>query len=207
MTILGAERRRLSGPHGPTFQHQLSEAIAVQRARMDKAAEEEKARKVVGDASRKRLLSSGEESTDAKRQKLEQDAAATSAAFLAGFDFTSLPAALITELVVANLQAFTEPVLISLVQAYREKPAANQSPQASTSTRSGPKSGPSSNILPVPVPAVKPEPVDPLKMDIEEEEIEYEPDKLNMEVCHKRSIFWGTLMKCIPAVRRSHCRR
>ena len=202
MTILGAERRQLSGPHGPTFQHQLSEAIAVQRARMDKAAEEEKARKVAGEASRKRLLSSGEDSTDAKRQKLEQDAAATSAAFLAGFDFTSLPAALITELVVANLQAFTEPVLISLVQAYREKPAANRSLQASTSTRSGPESGPSSNILPVPVPAVKPEPVDPLKMDIEEEEIEYEPDKLNMEVCYNRSISWGSLMKCFPAFRR-----
>ena len=29
---------------------------------------------------------------------------------------------------------------------------------------------------------VKEEPLDPLKMDIDDEEIEYEPDKLNLEV-------------------------
>ena len=166
---------------------------------MDKAAEEERVRKATaGEASKKRPLSSGEESTDAKRQKLEQDAAATSAAFLAGFDFSSLPAALITELVVANLRAFTEPALISLVQAYREKHA---------TPRGAPEPGPSSNIPPVPAPAVKAEPVDPLKMDIEEEEIEYEPDKLNMEVRHNRSIFRGCQMKRIPAFRRWSYRR
>lgn len=31
---------------------------------------------------------------------------------------------------------------------------------------------------------VKAEPVDPLQMDIDEEEIEYEPEKLNEEVCN-----------------------
>lgn len=195
---------QLSGPHGPTFQHQLSEAIAVQRTRMEKATSEERARK---EASKKRSLSLGGESSDAKRQKLEQDAAATSAAFLAGFDFTSLPAALITELVVANLQAFTEPALISLVQAYQEKHATNQAPQASTSAQSAPEPGPSSSVFPPPVPAVKAEPVDPLKMDIDEEEIEYEPDKLNMEVRGNRSNFLGSLLTCVPAFRRrTYCR-
>jgi symplekin len=32
------------------------------------------------------------------------------------------------------------------------------------------------------VPVVKDEPVDPLQMDIDQDELEYEPDKLNEEV-------------------------
>lgn len=145
---------------------------------MDRASAEEKARKAAAaEASKKRPVSASGEGSDSKRQKLEPD---TSAAFLAGFDFTSLPVALITELVVANLQAFTEPTLHTLVQTYRDsrapvlppaKPASIAEPEPTASAASAPSA-----------PAVKQEPIDPLKMDIDEEEMEYEPDRLNMEV-------------------------
>jgi len=96
------------------FAQQINEALAVQGARIDKASSDEKARRIAtaaaaAESTKKRPLPASNETSDAKRQKLEPDATSSSAAFLAGFDFTSLPAALITELVVANLQAFADP--------------------------------------------------------------------------------------------------
>jgi symplekin len=156
---------------------------------MDKASADEKARRIAtaaaaAEATKKRPLSASNETSDAKRQKLEQDVTKTSAAFLAGFDFTSLPVALITELVVANLQAFTEPALAALIEAYRESSggASSASPAVTEPVPTTAKA--------VAVPPVKQEPIDPLKMDIDEEEMEYEPDKLNMEVHHKVFIYW-----------------
>ncbi|KAF7972766.1 hypothetical protein HWV62_17146 [Athelia sp. TMB] len=175
------------GPHGSAYNQQIHEALAVQGARMDRAASEEKARKAAAiEAGKKRPVSSSAEGSDTKRQKLEQD---SSAAFLAGFDFTSLPVALIIELVVANLQAFTEPTLHSLIQTYRSSrpPAAPlpaltsvSPPVPSTSAALAPAPPPAKSAPPGP--AVKEEPIDPLKMDIDEEEMEYEPDRLNLEV-------------------------
>ena len=49
-----------------------------------------------------------------------------------------------------------------------------------------PPSGPKADRVPVKETPVKSEPVDPLQMDIDEEDIEYEPEKLNEEV----SILW-----------------
>lgn len=172
------------GPHGATFAQQINEALAIQGARMDRAAADEKTRKaaaVVVEATKKRPISSSTEFSDAKRQKLEQDAASTSAAFLADFDFTSLPAALITELVVANLQAFAEPALNVLVQAYRESHSIGAAPSESATVAAS-EEKPAVDVKKVPA-ALKEEPIDPLNMDIDEEEMEYEPDKLNMEVC------------------------
>ena len=154
---------------------------------MDRASADEKARRIAtaaaaAEATKKRPLPVLNEASDAKRQKLEQDTTNTSAAFLADFDFTSLPVALITELVVANLQAFTEPALAALVETYRESrrtSAASSKPPDSTSAVSEPASINAKNAS---IPAMKQEPIDPLKMDIDEEEMEYEPDKLNMEV-------------------------
>ena len=40
---------------------------------------------------------------------------------------------------------------------------------------------------PPPAPAIKDEPVDPLQMDIDEDELEYEPDRLNEEVSDWRN--------------------
>lgn len=223
-------------PQGQPFASQIQTALAVQAARIEKVAFEEKQRK----AERKRppSASSTPEAPEAKRQKLEPQSSDT-AALLASFDFTTLPAALVTDLVVANLQAFSEAAFVEMVQAYRRGKAAPPAPAAGPSTSAGapppqaaqtpPPSAngqaayhpPSKSSTPIPTgpraaavaeasksatpvprdvressdirsmsrsppgtPPVKAEaePVDPLQMDIDEEEIEYEPDRLNLEV-------------------------
>ncbi|KAG5652625.1 hypothetical protein H0H81_004354 [Sphagnurus paluster] len=227
--MLHLSRTPANAPYVP----QLNEALAIQGVRMDKAASDEKKRKAAAQAAgidtRKRPLSVPTEPLDAKRPKLEPEpappaAASTSAnlSFLASFDFTSLPATLITELIVANLEAFTEPALIGLVQAFRESrglgtsvpsqaappapvaapapkiptgpraaqiQAENDAQRSSTSTPQGRQtrpipSGPNDHAqTPPPAPPqVKDEPVDPLQMDIDQDELEYEPDRLNEEL-------------------------
>jgi len=186
---------------------------------------DERARKAAAaDASRKRppsaLAPSAEES--AKRQKLEPDSAAA-ASVLASFDFSTLPAPLITELVLANLQAFSDQAIQTLVQTYLRSGRAQAAPQApmqqpfsvaspkpavaalpdapaalmasvsdgvpglSDDPQSATPPGGSapmadSDDLPPGFGNVKEEPLDPLQMDIDEDELEYEPDKLNLEV-------------------------
>ena len=176
---------------------------------MERAAAEEKARKAA--LKRPPSVSTDESKADPKRQKVDHTtppAAAHAASILSAFDFTSLPAALITELVVANLQAFSEDAFTTIVQAYKASspmvpapvpavmpaatPVAGPSilpPMTSTATDSEHASkkpeaavvdeGKEDRILSI----VKDEPVDPLQMDIDQDELEYEPDKLNLEVC------------------------
>jgi symplekin len=153
---------------------------------MDRAAAEDKIRKTAIAESRKRPASASEDGpSDAKRPKLDPDPATNntgSASFLAGFDFTSLPAPLITELIVANLQAFSESDLMALVQAHRQSRGIGNA-LASTSSAIPPPQEPAPPIsAPVAPSSVKSEPIDPLKMDIDEE-LEYEPDRINLEVC------------------------
>ncbi|KAJ3536396.1 hypothetical protein NM688_g6844 [Phlebia brevispora] len=212
----------MRGPGGSAYTTQIQTALSNQAARMEKAIAEDKARK---DALRKRPPSStpSQEGPESKRPKLETGGPAP-VTLLAGFDFTTLPAALVTELIVANLQAFSEAELMALVHAFRQKGGAQLAPaapgdnaEAGPSTTSGPSYGPPSTaastsattiaqpvrdesapprlITPSPdeyrTPSrsksptpmlVKEEPVDPLQMNIDEEEIEYEPDKLNLEL-------------------------
>lgn len=168
---------------------------------MDKASSDEKKRKA---DSRKRP-SVNEPAPDAKRPKLEPEPpAGTSASFLAAFDFTTLPAPLITELIVANLEAFTEPALIGLVHAYRQSrglnistPPAAPTPRPTHAPPSAPKavrqaSQEKREAERIPTPTIQPlaaalivkdEPIDPLQMDIDQDELEYEPDRLNEAVC------------------------
>jgi len=159
--------------------------------RMDKAVAEEKRRKA---DSRKRP-SSAIDSSDNKRIKLDSESSPTnSAAFLSSFDFTSLPATLITNLIVSNLEAFTEAQLIELVNAYCQSrgiqpsapliapgPTSSIVSAANTSISSGPNA--KTDISALPSSEAKEEAVDPLKMDIDEYEMEYEPERLNEEVC------------------------
>lgn len=196
-------------PGNSQYGPQINEILSIQGPRMEKAAAEEKKRRAAGiSESRKRPPAPSEAPTDSKRIKLENSSGG--AAFLAGFDFTTLPAALITELIVANLEAFTESELVSLVQAYRElkgislpapsKPEPTASASSSSSTPvpaskpipTGPRNAasaqppeplpPSRSKSPTPPAEPKAEPVDPLQMDIDEEEIEFEPERLNEEL-------------------------
>ena len=186
---------------------------------MEQAAEEEKQRKAA-DASRKRSSSAAPtpEGPDAKRVKLEPSGGATVASFLSGFDFTTLPSHLVTELIIANIQAFSEMQLEELIQTYKDNRATAQTAAttvaptptvavgvvvpslADSSTFNAPPIVPSRSKTPPPdaparsksppkapaamleAQAVKEEPIDPLQMDIDEDEIEYEPDRPNLEV-------------------------
>ena len=172
---------------------------------MEKAANDEKARKfALLESNRKRQqhpTPSLEEPSDSKRPKLEHENDATTS-FLATVDFTQLPVSLITDLIVANLQAFTEPVLLGLIQTYRQ----NQLASVPLTVIAGPLAeikAPTPIALPVklpnidhePTPEVEPlpvkEPVDPLKMDIDEVDLEYEPDRLNQEVSPRDPVMIG----------------
>ncbi|KIK09035.1 hypothetical protein K443DRAFT_672073 [Laccaria amethystina LaAM-08-1] len=210
---------RMSG--NTQYVPQINEALAQQGTRMDKAAAEEKKRKAAAIENRKRPSSApNEQPSDPKRAKLEPEPQPTTS-FLATFDFTSLPAPLIADLIVANLEAFTEPALIALVQAYRQKnalgsstppiapiPVAAKSAALATTPGHTPSptipTGPrraAHNIVEKPAtpvsqpvistPFVKEEPVDPLQMDIDEEEMEYEPSKLNEELSGGTSLEEG----------------
>lgn len=162
---------------------------------MEKAIAEERRRKAGSTEGRKRP-SSAIGPLENKRIKLENDtpAATNSAAFLSSFDFTSLPATLITNLIVSNLEAFTETQLTELVNTYRQSrgiqssgllntPAPSSTlPAVPSSNSSGPGINPDLGTLPVST-ENKEEAVDPLQMDIDEDEMEYEPEKLNKEVC------------------------
>lgn len=191
-------------PSSSAYTGQINETLEIQAMRMEKAAAEEKRRKA---ESKKRPPTSSVEPADNKRIKLETEA--SSAAILSSFDFTTLPASLITSLIVANLEAFTEAQLIAMVNSYRQSrglpvpapvqaPTVSEGPIADRPTIVAPipaiPTGPrklmqsvertATPTPPVATPPIKAEPVDPLKMDIDEEELEYEPEKLNEEVRH-----------------------
>lgn len=222
-------------PQGQHFQPQIHAALANQATRMEQAAADEKARKAA-EASRKRQTAATPvaEAPDSKRPKLEHDATAyehlkvpisSSSDAAPVFEFSALPASLVTDLIVANLQAFTENALIGLVQAYRHKKSSPAAVPGLPTSATPPPVGPSRPVAPpaaataaatdqasaTPPPAVprappsapradrerkqksatpppppvavkQEEPLDPLKMDIDDEEMEYEPDRLNLEV-------------------------
>jgi symplekin len=209
------------------FIPEITRALSEQSARMDRALIEEKQRRAAS-AMHKRPAPTPTTADlpDLKRPKLDGLAASNTAATaglssadtasaLVNFDFTTLAAPLITELIVANLQAFEEGELQKLVSAYlaaQSGPSSTSSPAAvpvppslGTSSRSQTgtpqpsttgKSVPHATTTPLPTePAanraatgtrkadesssgggvVKEEPVDPLKMDIDDEVEEESP--------------------------------
>uniref|UniRef100_D8Q373 Symplekin n=1 Tax=Schizophyllum commune (strain H4-8 / FGSC 9210) TaxID=578458 RepID=D8Q373_SCHCM len=204
----------------------VSEALSAQASRIEKAAQEEKMRR----AGKRPATDAGR--PDAKRAKLEPapaavppaDGAPGPASFLAAFDFTTLPASLITELVIANLGAFSDQALAVLVAKYRaEKGLAVPAGSSTTPPGSPPPAlkaayaqvraqsqPPRKGSTPIPTgpraermkdqdrakedgrdkeekgeanaPRPPPEPVDPLAMDLDQNELEFEPDALNREL-------------------------
>lgn len=190
---------------------------------MEQAAADERTRRAMATQAqadaRKRppsITIQGDE--EVKRQKVEGDPNADATALLGAFDFTTLPVALIAELIVANIQAFSEETFQARINAYRRfastsvaAPAPVPAAAAPVSTAVLETAAASENAVPVKLPptmpaadrarerafaqgssaqvdeptpssGVKEEPVDPLQMDMDEE-IEYEPDRLNLEVC------------------------
>ncbi|KAG1907771.1 Symplekin tight junction protein C terminal-domain-containing protein [Suillus fuscotomentosus] len=83
----------------------------------------------------------------------------------------------------SDAKPFTEPALLELVQTYRQSRGLAPGPPVSSTPQPAP---PTPEATPTPGPSAEPtvkdEPVDPLQMDMDEEEMEYEPDRLNMEL-------------------------
>ncbi|KAJ3561803.1 hypothetical protein NP233_g9973 [Leucocoprinus birnbaumii] len=208
LRILLVHINRNGVPSNSPLSIQITEILNAQAQRMEAAAREEKLRR----EGRKRAAPTpvGEPS-DAKRPKLEPETsnAQNIASTLAAFDFTSLPPSLITDLIIANLEAFTEPALEGLVQQYRQqRGTAKIPPQPPTLPPTSTPTAASTSALPANVPtgprkllaqqtversatppvhATPPpvkveEPVDPLQMDIDQDELEFEPDTLNAQL-------------------------
>ena len=189
---------------------------------MEQATADEKTRRAMvtqaqADARKRPPSTTVQGEEEVKRQKVEGDPNVDATALLAAFDFTTLPAALIAELIVANLQAFSEETFQARINAYRRSastgvaaPAPVPAAAAPVSTTVLETAAASENAVPAKLPptmpaadrarerasqsssvqpdeptsssTVKEEPVDPLQMDMDED-IEYEPDRLNLEVC------------------------
>ncbi|KAG8745157.1 hypothetical protein FRC12_014635, partial [Ceratobasidium sp. 428] len=186
-------------PQGAPYTRQIADAIQAQSARMEQAAQE---------ARRKRMLEA-ETAESAKRAKVETPAAPTPpglpavdvptpapAPAFANFDFSTLPLPLVVDILIANLQALSDERLVTAVAGRRahlsRSTSAAPTPQAPVTdapplVAPAPQApGPSpaqleSQTQPEPEPAVKEEPLDPLKMDIDDDDLEYEPDKLNVK--------------------------
>ena len=164
---------------------------------MDRAAAEEKKRKAALMEARKRPTSTPSEPLDPKRVKIESSTPSVApATALASFDFTSLPASLITNLIVANLDAFTEAQLVSLVTTFCQSRNLNPPPSlASIANGSAAAALPPpppqpvaptieerSTTPPTAPPPIKAEPVDPLQMDIDEGVLDFEPESIDAKV-------------------------
>jgi symplekin len=208
-----------SSPAGANYARDINDALTKQTLRMEQAASEERTRRAMAtqvDPRKRPPSTTGSSEEDAKRQKVEVDPNADATALLAAFDFTTLPVALIAELIVANLQAFSDETLQVRINAYHRSAPAGVAAPAPVPATAPPVSAnaletvaASENALAVKMPptmpaadrareralaqtspaqvegpsstVVKEEPVDPLQMDMDED-IEYEPDSLNLEV-------------------------
>ncbi|KAH9965034.1 Symplekin tight junction protein C terminal-domain-containing protein [Lactifluus volemus] len=194
LPFIASEALKNPLPSGANFVREINDALTKQAQRMEQAATEERTRKAMATQaqvdSRKRPSSAvgpGEE--DAKRQKVDEDPNADATALLATFDFTTLPVALITELVVANLQVFSEEAFQARINAYRHPPpttVAAPAPVPAVATPVSPaaleNAVAADNAAPVKLPPTMPA-ADRARerMDMDED-IEFEPDQLNLEL-------------------------
>lgn len=97
------------------FNREIKQAIADIDNRIEKGAQEERARRA---ALKRPAPRASVEPQPEKRQKLDNGVAMQTQAGQA-LSFSTLPAPLVTELIVANLQAFSEGELQSIIHAYK----------------------------------------------------------------------------------------
>ncbi|KAH7335182.1 Symplekin tight junction protein C terminal-domain-containing protein [Rhizoctonia solani] len=186
-------------PQGAPYTRQIGDAIQAQTARMEAATQE---------ARRKRALEA-EANEAAKRTKLETLAVPTppnvptpvepSTSTFANFDFSTLPLPLVVDILIANLNVLSDERLANAIAARRTFLGTSATLAAPVVQADGPPLVAPTPQLPVsasqlesqsqaqtpvpqpePEPIVKEEPLDPLKMDIDDDDLEYEPDKLNV---------------------------
>lgn len=105
--------------YGVQYQQEITDALAIQQARMDQASKEEAARR--NETNRKRSLPDpSDEQSHSKKARIDAEVSTTSTTpglnVLASFDFTTLPHGLVTDLVIANLVAVSQGKLDAAVQ-------------------------------------------------------------------------------------------
>ncbi|KAF8587835.1 hypothetical protein K439DRAFT_1652134 [Ramaria rubella] len=172
------------GQNGHQYALQIQDTLQQQATRMEQAVQDERIRReaVAAEATRKRAMP-GIESEQAvpKRAKLEHPSdisrATSSSAdglteLLSNFDFSALPVGLVADLVIANLQLLSEQSLNTAIETFRQNQP-KVAPLVAPTALSPPP------VVPVADLPIKEEPVDPLQMDMDEDDIEYEPDRLN----------------------------
>lgn len=126
---------------------QINAALGQQAMRLEQLAQDERNRRA--EASRKRSLPASEETgSDPKRPKIENqpEAGPSIASVLSSFDFRTLPAALIIELIIANLTALSATTLqtavaVMNIHAFRRLISDRSIESQTNDTKSGP-SGP-----------------------------------------------------------------
>ncbi|KZT34250.1 hypothetical protein SISSUDRAFT_1065486 [Sistotremastrum suecicum HHB10207 ss-3] len=156
-------------PQAAPHMAQINAALGQQAMRLEQLAQDERNRRA--EASRKRSLPASEETgSDPKRPKMENqpEAGPSIASVLSSFDFRTLPAALIIELIIANLTALSATTLQTAVANHRQT-IRSQAPADPSQLPNGEAA--------VPVA----EPVDPLKMEIDDE-LDYKLDRLDSQL-------------------------
>ncbi|KAF5374859.1 hypothetical protein D9758_000263 [Tetrapyrgos nigripes] len=176
------------------YSSQIHEILTIQVKRMEEESRKRSSTPTAPREAKKRPTTADVDRPDVKRLKVDSTdpPAPTAASFLDHFDFTALPASLITDLIVVNLETFSESALVGLVQSFRQNQVAGL---AQTTTAAGPGDASKEEAVaqmtqadpvippgPMEVPQVKDEPIDPLQMDIDQDELDYEPDRLNEEL-------------------------
>ncbi|QRV74154.1 symplekin [Ceratobasidium sp. AG-Ba] len=190
-------------PQGAPYARQIADAIQAQTARMEQAAQEARRKRVLeAEAAESAKRTKLEPPVVPTPPNIDVPTPVPAPAPVAApafghFDFSTLPLPLVVDILIANLQALSDERLATAISARKlqlSRPPAVQQP---TSVDGPPllapapqAPGPSPAQLesqtqrqpPVEAePAVKEEPLDPLKMDIDDDDLEYEPDKLNVK--------------------------
>ncbi|ORY92427.1 Symplekin tight junction protein C terminal-domain-containing protein [Leucosporidium creatinivorum] len=178
-TIRACLTHLLKSGHGSPFATQINDFLSRQAARMERAVAEARQQREL-EASRKRQALSDEITNSSKRRRLDSapsDAQvfASSDNPLSTFDATTLPVAVVIDLIINNFQGISDATFNAAIEVVRRRLPSVESTPAHDASFSAPMlSGPSGYQPPPPPPQVfvKAEPVDPLKLDLGAEELD-----------------------------------
>ncbi|CAE6412938.1 unnamed protein product [Rhizoctonia solani] len=188
-------------PQGAPYTRQIGDAIQAQTARMEAAAQEARRKRALeaeaNEAAKRTKLETPAVPTPPSVPTPVEPPSST----FANFDFSTLPLPLVVDILIANLSVLSEERLANAIAARRVFLGTNATLAAPVVQADGPPlvaptpqlpvsasqlesqsqaQTPAPQPQPEPEPIVKEEPLDPLKMDIDDDDLEYEPDKLNV---------------------------
>ncbi|KAF8677667.1 Symplekin tight junction protein C terminal [Rhizoctonia solani] len=188
-------------PQGAPYARDIADAIQAQTARMEAAAQEARRKRALeAEAANEAAKRTKLEPTPVPTPPNIPTPVDLPTSTFANFDFSTLPLPLVIDILIANLAVLSDERLASAIAARRVFLSRGVGiPPTSDSIvvqQDGPPLVAPTPQLPVsasqlesqsqveaqptePEPVIKEEPLDPLKMDIDDDDLEYEPDKLN----------------------------